>query len=175
MELKMGRCYMDGAYEIAEILATGGLLERWMDEGEEYPHTLNHTLACWYLAQPQPAAEDIVGVVNLEKKGQWYSLTFKIRRGKEMLAAFYNQHEYVLDNRLDDGIFLRCEDCKKSVYLPWDSFGHLGGELVRQAVAPASDAPENKCTGAVQRIDYSDTRGLVSQPGDRRVDADSSQ
>lgn len=174
-EMKMGECKMEGAYEIAEILIKGGRLEQMMEEGERFPHTLDHTLAGWYLYHPQPSAEDIVGVVGLEKKGGWYSLTFKIRRGKEMLAAFFNQHhvpQVSLSFKKVGGLDLYCGGCEQSVFLPWDSFGHLGGMLVREAVAPASDAPENKCTRAVRRPGDSSDSGSKAQRGAGLTSAD---
>jgi hypothetical protein len=179
MEMKMGRCYMDGAYEVAEVLMQGGMLERWMNEGEEYPHTLHHTLASWYLYQPQPSAEDIVGVVDLCRKGGWYSLTFKIRRGKEMLAAWFNQHSSprVRVGNVEGGsvLWLFCGGCNKQIYLPWDSLGHCGGPLVREAVAPAPDAPENQCTRAVQRIDGGADHRPPSQRDEGSVGTDSKE
>lgn len=142
---------MEGAYEVAEIMFSDmGILENWLDAGDEWPHTLPATLVGWYLYEPKPAAEDIVGIPKVESRGGWWVVTFRIRRGKEMLAAFFNQHKDAAAVMNDDfdaplgGIQLFCKECEKGLFLSWDSFGHMGGELVREAVSPENK--DNSCT-----------------------------
>lgn len=128
-EMKMGECKLDGCYEIAEILVKDGVLERWIEEGKELPHTLSQTLAGWYMYAPRPSSEDIVGVVDLKRKGGWYSLKFKLRRGKETLARFLSQHRNASIVTMGEGVLLNCWSCEKELVVPWDSFGYLGGRL----------------------------------------------
>lgn len=151
MEIKMGQCKMEGAYEIAEILISqeSPLIDRWLKEAEDFPHTLSHTLAGWYLYAPKPSAEDIVDC-KIELRGSAWVLTMKIRRGKEMLAQFFNLHKQVMTRVADVGITLVCKNCPTIVFLEWDSFGHLGGPLVREAVK-SCNAPTTVSEGPIQR------------------------
>lgn len=173
IEHKMGKCVMDGAYEVAEIMLTGGIVEKWLAEAEELPHTLNHTIAAWYSYNPRIAAEDIVSG-KIELRGNWYVLTIRIRRGKEVLAAFLNHHDQPRIRSSLAQVWLFCSTCNRDLILPWDSFGHMGGELVRQAIAASNEAT---CLseGTVRRDLDSDHREPVQEPRDGLVGADGSE
>lgn len=165
MEIKMGECKIEGCYEIAEILLSERRMDWLLKEGEEFPHLAARNFAELYMHFPRPSTEDVVGA-KLSKQGGWWCVTMKIRRGKEVLAMFFNKHGGVSvgEHESGEGLQLWCS-CGAKLDVPWESLGHLGGRIVWEATQ-ACNAQTIIGEGSIQRTVDTD----ISRPVEERED-----